>query len=264
MSEAQFEKPSSSLTVYRGWPTVGAYVWSPFVIKLEARLRFSGTPYTTDSGSPLKAPKGKIPYIEYTDETNRTITLGDSTLIINHLTDSGTLPDLNATLSPGKKAIDLALRALLEDKLYFYHTWERWTQNYYRMRDHVLSALPYPIRVLVGLLAYRKTVQTLYGQGTGRYSADEIRAFRLEIWENINVLLAASKAASTVDNHSPFWILGGESPSEADAVVFGFVVSVLVCTASPESRAVVRGFPMLVEYAKRIHEKFFPDYERWE
>ncbi|KAF2490774.1 putative glutathione S-transferase [Lophium mytilinum] len=250
--------------VYRGWPTIGAHVWSPFIIKLEARLRFSSITYTTESGSPTKAPKGKIPYVKYRDQSNHTTTLGDSTLIINQLTHSGTLLDLNAPLSPEKKAVDLALRALLEDKLYFYHTWERWTKNYYVMRDHILSAIPYPIRILVGLLVYRKVVQTLYGQGTGRYSADEIRTFRLEIWENVNALLVCSKSASPEGSRAAFWIFGGAGPSEADAVVFGFVVSVLVCTASPESREVVRGFPVLVEYAERIHENFFPDYEKWE
>jgi hypothetical protein len=46
--------------------------------------------------------------------------LGDSTLIISKLEDDGLLDDLNSKLSPVEKANDLALRALLEDKLYFY------------------------------------------------------------------------------------------------------------------------------------------------
>jgi glutathione S-transferase len=104
------------LTLYRGWLEPGKHVWSPFVIKLEARLRFAGVSYTTECGSTRTAPKGKIPYLECEDGT-----LGDSTLITKQLVDWGRLPDLNATLSPADKAHDHALRALLEDKLYFYH-----------------------------------------------------------------------------------------------------------------------------------------------
>lgn len=237
-SKSQGSKP---LIVYRGWRDPGKHVWSPFVIKLEARLRFAGVSYVAECGSTRTAPKGKIPYIECSEGS-----FGDSTLIIKQLSEWGKLPDLNAGLSPAAKATDLALRALLEDKLCFYHvrslfycavvrlliylqTWERWVMNYYTMRDHILSTLSWPMRFLVGNLIYRGTVKKLDGQGTGRYTADEIEAFRQEIWESINALLVASERGSR--RPRPFWVLGGEQPTEADATLFGFIVSVLVCTA---------------------------------
>ena len=42
-------------------------------------------------------------------------------------------------------------------------TYERWVQNYYTMRQGVLGALPYPVQVIVGLLAYRKMARNLDG-----------------------------------------------------------------------------------------------------
>ena len=33
---------------------------------------------------------------------------------------------------------------------------------------------------------------------------------------------------------------------------------------APESQELVRSFPAIVDYATRIHERYFPDYERWE
>lgn len=100
------------------------------------------------------------------------------------------------------------------------------------MRDHVLWALPYPMKIVVGLLIYRGTMKTLHGQGTGRYSDDEIRSFRLEIWEGINALLARSrKTATSNTDGKPFWVLGDENPTEADASLFAFIISVLTCTA---------------------------------
>lgn len=204
------------ITVFRGWKDFGKYVWSPYVIKLEARLRFAGVQYKTEAGSPRIAPKGKIPYIECRNlssiskslaeqETSRSgLLLSDSALIAKTLTEWGVLPDLNNALEPSKRLQDLAVIAMLENKLYFLQVchntlllastallttrdirqgFERWIQNYYTMRDHVLWALPYPVRVLVGLLIYRNNVATLHGQGTGRFTPEEIATFRHEIWE---------------------------------------------------------------------------------
>jgi hypothetical protein len=135
------------------------------------------------------------------------------------------------------------------------------------MREHVLSALPYPMRVVIGFLIYRTTTQTLHGQGTSRYTPDEIQSFRREIWEGINDLLVSARASSTAiayPRNSPFWILGGEHPTEADATLFAFITSVLVSTACPDSQSLVKGFPVVIEYAGRIHDRYFPDYEKWE
>lgn len=118
-----------SITIFRGWEDFGKHVWSPFVIKLEARLRFAGVKYTVDVGSPKTAPKGKIPYVEFnhapaaagTGASEGKTQLSDSTFIIKALSERGVLPDAGAGLSPTQRSHDIALRALLEDKLYFYH-----------------------------------------------------------------------------------------------------------------------------------------------
>jgi hypothetical protein len=112
-------------------------------------------------------------------------------------------------------------------------TRERWLENYYAQRDKALWAIPYPIRVVVGLLVHRKVSQMLHGQGTGRYTADEIRIFRKEIWEVVNRLLetSARQSRAHVERREPFWCLGGAEPTEADTTLYGFVVSVLISTS---------------------------------
>jgi len=115
------------ITVYRGWKGSGNYVWSPFVTKLEFRLRYDGLSYDVEAGSTFKAPKGKIPYITIAEKDHEggdmgsSTCLADSTLIIQALVENGLLEDINASLSPVDRAHDLSLRAILEDKLYFYH-----------------------------------------------------------------------------------------------------------------------------------------------
>lgn len=110
-----------SLKLFRGFPSKPAYVWSPFVTKLEARLRFAGLAYTTDQGAPVKAPRGKIPYLHISKEKNGgSEMLSDTQLISEKLVAEGLADDLNGNLTAAEKAHDLAFRALLEDKLYFY------------------------------------------------------------------------------------------------------------------------------------------------
>jgi hypothetical protein len=88
------------------------------------------------------------------------------------------------------------------------------------------------MQVIVGMIAYRSVSATLYGQGTMRFSNEEIATLREEVWENINVLLVESRGRmEAVDSGSIFWLLGGIGPSEADATLFGFITSNLVCDA---------------------------------
>lgn len=109
------------IVLYRGFPVSNSYVWSPFVTKLEARLRFAELRFRIDQGSMSKSPRGKIPYIEIT-QTNQDqpTVLSDTSLIIQRLVDDDVCPDLNEPLSPIARAQDAAIRALLEDKLAFY------------------------------------------------------------------------------------------------------------------------------------------------
>lgn len=111
-------------------------------------------------------------------------------------------------------------------------TRERWIDNYYTMRDHALGAIPYPVRVVVGILAHRKHSAMLHGQGTLRFTNEEVTMFKHDIWGTIAGLLQASKKeVGSQSADDPFWALGGDQPTEADAVLFGFIISVLISTA---------------------------------
>ncbi|KAI8635526.1 hypothetical protein F5Y19DRAFT_14022 [Xylariaceae sp. FL1651] len=263
-----------TITVSRGFKDAGQYVWSPYVTKLEARLRFGGVSYKTDAGSPRSGPKGKIPYItlQHAAAASTSPThgkgaeagqqLGDSTLIAKALCEGGVMTDLNARLSKAERAYDLALRSLLEDRLSFYLSWERWTQHYYTMRDHVLWPVPWPLRVFVGSMVYRNTVATLHGQGTGRLTPEEIATFRHEVLESFADLLLESRAkAGPAEGGEPFWVLGGPGPTDVDATLFGFMASMLMTTAGPSAQADAKSFPVLLEFVRRVHERYFSDYE---
>lgn len=257
-------KASQRVAIYRGADLPSQYTWSPFVSKLELRCRLSGLKYICEIGFPPSGPKGKIPYVEVTLPGQPPIWLPDSTLIAKDLMSKDLLHNLNAGLSRVERGQDLSIRALMEDKLAFYDTHERWVKNYYVMRDHAMSKLPYPARIVAGILAYRGIIQRLHEQGTGRFSDAEITAFTEEVWESVNGLLEASLEKQQ-EKGDCFWVLGGTGPSEADTTVFGFVVANLVSDSAPWSRNMLKTkFPNTVEYARRIHKKFFPDYQMWD
>ena len=104
--------------------------------------------------------------------------------------------------------------------------------NYYTMRDHTLWAVPYPLRIIVGMIVQRRHTAMLHGQGTGRFSDEELAQFKSEIWQTLDDQLNVSRIKADKEGlEGPFWILGGSHPTEADATLFGFIVSVLVCSA---------------------------------
>jgi hypothetical protein len=109
-----------TVTLYRDRDMPGSYGWSPFVAKLETRLRFSHLPYTAQLGSLFESPKGKLPYIKVSEAAGGPPSiLSDSSFITRALIEEAVIDDLNADLSPAQKAMDLAIRSLLEDKIYF-------------------------------------------------------------------------------------------------------------------------------------------------
>ncbi|KAK3323045.1 hypothetical protein B0H66DRAFT_474733 [Apodospora peruviana] len=254
-------KDTPKLIVYRNSLQQGKYNSSPFVNKLETRLRLAGVPYRTAFGTKKQAPRGKIPFVGFEDSSEL---IADTTLIIRKFVDDGILLDLNAALTPVQRAQDLAIRALLEEKLYFYIVRERWMDNFYAMRPNALVGMPYLMQVVIGNFAYRAVKGALYSQGTGRLLSEEVSELKAEAWESLSAMLAEARINSSLyEDEEPFWVLGGAEPTEADAVVYAFIAGSLVCPAGPESKNIIRGLPVLIDYAKRIHSRYFSDYESW-
>lgn len=113
---------SKDLTLYRGFTDRDNFVWSPFVSKLEFRLRQGQISYDYEPGSTRTAPKGKVPYVDFHNVQEGDPTqMGDTSLITDHLIKRGKLPDLNASLSETDKLADMAIRAMIEEKLFFYN-----------------------------------------------------------------------------------------------------------------------------------------------
>ena len=65
----------------------------------------------------------------------------------------------------------------------------------------------------------------LYFQGTGRHTSDEVKEMRREAIGALADYAAAAMAKVDADSSEPFWILGGDKPTEADFTLFGYLAN---------------------------------------
>jgi len=98
------------------------------------------------------------------------------------------------------------------------------------MRDQgPFGNIPWGIRHLAGLAIYGYCWTMLYFQGTGRHKSDEVKLLRREaVGAVADYAEAALAKAAGKDDKEPFWILGGEKPTEADFTLFGYLSGHLV------------------------------------
>lgn len=104
---------------------------------------------------------------------------------------------------------------------------EKWIDNFYIQRDGALQSKHISLKFMIGLVAHWRVTQTLHSQGSGRFSSEEQKMFRYEIWKTLEEMLADRQAA-VEHQDQPFWCLGGQTATEADAVVFAFISTALV------------------------------------
>lgn len=178
---------------------------SCFCVKLETFLMMNNIEYEIVPG--LKSSsKGKLPWIEWNDET-----IADSQFIIRRLSQTYNI-DMDRPLTAEQKAVSTAVVSMIEDSLY-------WTMVYSRWLTHSIADINCLVRLPVALAYFvipriiAKVRKSLHGQGYGRHSVEEIKYIA-------NKQLAA---LSQLLGQQPY--LFGWSVSFADVVLFSFLAT---------------------------------------
>lgn len=189
--------------------------FSPFCFKAEVYLKLAGIPYTTELADSRKAPKNKLPVLV---DSGRTI--ADSSAIIEHLERTREKP-LDSALTPRQRAIATAVRAMLEEKLYFVIVYERWKLDanwaIYKPQFKELAVrlgVPSLLHGIVLAQVRKQMLTALQGQGIGRHTPDEIVAMAKSILDAVAELC-----------EGPYFF--GAQPTTLDATVYAFVQSIL-------------------------------------
>jgi len=219
---------------------------SPFCLKLEAYLRFASLKYTVVSQPDFNlAPKGKLPFIERNGEI-----YDDSSFIINWINDQIDFnPD--ATLVSDEKAITLATKRLLEDHLYFIIMNHRWlTKDGYKFTKTCFKDIPCFVKPFVLRKIRNNIKNTLYLQGIGRFSDDELYEIANEDIKCLSNLLGESE-----------YIFGTQEPTSLDIYVFSFIASIIQLPYDYPLKTLVMNRRNLVNHCKRIGHLYFQEYD---
>lgn len=231
------------ITLYVSGPRFGLPDSSPFVSKAEVLLKLSGMPYRTAPADFGKAPKRKIPYFE--DDGHR---FGDSTFLRFHLEDKYGV-DFDRGLSPAEKGIAWAFEKLAEDQLYWALVHARWMDkaNFDKGPRAFFDAVPAPLRPIVVPLIRRSVAKSLYAQGFGRHSKEEIQRLATRTLDAIAATLGGKP-----------WLMGA-APCGADASVWAMVAGMLCPHFDTPIRTAAEQHGNLVAYRDRGLALWFPE-----
>jgi glutathione S-transferase len=229
------------ITLYTFGPNFGLPDPSPFVLKTMLQLKFAGLPFREDRGGFFKAPKRKLPYID-----DDGVKIADSCFIRFHIEKKYGF-DFDAGLTAEQRATAWAVERMCEDHLYFALIDVRWRDeaNFAKGAANFFDALPGPVRPLIRRSVRRKVMQTLYLQGTGRHSPQEVAELACRDIDALAVLLA----------DKPF--LMAEKPCSADAAVWAMLAGLLVPPLDSPGRQALRSRANLVAYTLRLAGTYF-------
>jgi glutathione S-transferase len=232
------------ITLYQLSRTWGIPNLSHFCAKLETYLRMAQLPYQVVNTLPLKAPRGKLPYIE--DNGKKIV---DSRLIIHYL--QLTYGDLlDDHLSSEEKAIAKGFQRLLEEHLYWVTMFTRWSHteaNWQTNKQAIFGGLPPVVRDLAAL-SYRYRINSqIRGHGIGRHTPEEV--FKLGK-EDIDAL-------AHFLGKKPYFM--GDKPSSLDASAFGILVNTIGCPIESPVKDYALTKTNISDYCKKMQSEYFPE-----
>ncbi|MFO0657829.1 MAG: glutathione S-transferase family protein [Polyangia bacterium] len=222
---------------------------SPFVVKVAHYLRMIAVAYEPCAGNARKAPKGKLPYIEDSGAV-----VADSSFILDHLRKK--YQDLDAGMSAQDRALAVAVKALLEEQLYFVMVTQRWKEDrgfavLQKGLAEILrkAGLPsFAITTVAGLIR-KQVIKTVNAQGMGRHSEQEVEDIGIASLESLSELLGDKKNFL------------GDAPRSIDATVFAFLWLILAAPYENAVKAYAQSKTNLVAYTERHKTQYWSDWK---
>ncbi|MFT7128715.1 MAG: glutathione S-transferase [Gammaproteobacteria bacterium] len=212
---------------------------SPFCLKVEMALRYLDIDFEIkEISDPRKAPKGKLPYIDFSGEI-----VADSEIIFRFL-DRFTQGQLYRNLSPEQHALGTAFSRLVEDHLYWLVVASRWLDDAWfpHVSQGFFGDMPIPLRWIVPIVARKQVRKTFDLHGLGAHSLEEQKTF------------ARSDLKAISDEIGDKLYLFGE-----DICVFDFTTASLLSGIFDNTPAtwltpIAREFPNLSDYSERVQK----------
>ena len=212
---------------------------SPFCLKVETFCQLAGIPYKSIPTLPLKAPRGKLPFI--IDEGQR---IADSGHILAHLRAKAPT-DIDAGLDARQRALGHLLRRTCEESLYFTVVYSRWIDEagWAVARPEFFRGLPRLVKALLPGRLRKKVRTQLFNQGYGRHSRDEVFALGVDDLTAI---------AAHLGDHA---FAVADRPTSFDSSVYALLKSILATPIDNPLKRAALGMPVLPAYVERV-ERF--------
>lgn len=232
------------ITLYQFDPAFGLPNASPFCMKLETYLRMAALPFEAPPGKMqdlMKAPKGKLPYINDGGKV-----VADSSLIIDYLKQTHG-DQLDGWLSTEQQATALAYQRLMEEHLYWAVVYTRWIEptGWALTKAAFFDTMPLPFKWFVPTLAQRGLVKSLHSHGMGRHSQAEIYALGMRDITALATFLA----------DKPYFM--GSEPCSLDATGYAFLANLVWPPIESPLKQHALKYPQLVAYCERMRSRYY-------
>lgn len=231
------------ISLYGFGPAFDIIDASPFVLKVDLFLRISGLEYTViNSTSNLqKAPKGKLPFIIDDGQT-----IADSYFILRYLQDKYEV-NIDTSLSDENVSLSKLLTKSLDENFYWCIVYSRWIkENTWPLaKEAFFGKMPFPLKVLVPIVARRGVQKSIKMHGIGRHSEEEILEITKDTLQSLSTLLA--------DKQYYF----GNEISSFDITAYSMLVQFIGVTIENEFTVMAQSFSNLVDYCQRITTKYY-------
>ncbi|KAI6171169.1 hypothetical protein M3Y97_01070000 [Aphelenchoides bicaudatus] len=218
------------------FPRCGSIIsTSPFAIKLETWLRFTGLPYTNISNEfTIGSAKGQIPFIELNGRQ-----FADSQAIIDMLKEKYHV-QIDDGLTARQQAEVRSLKVFIEESTQRIAVYDRSRVKKWAFKNFINGQVQKQLRT------------ALHAQGLGRNSPAEVDEIAKKDLTALSTLLGDKN------------YLYGDRPTTIDSSLFGTLVSLW---DPPLNSEAIKPFmqehtPNLVAYIKRIKQEYWPDYDK--
>jgi glutathione S-transferase len=213
---------------------------SPFGLKLLTWLKMNEVPYELRfEDNPGKGPKGKCPWVEIDGER-----IGDSQLVIERLAKRG--KSLDDALSPQQRAVATATRLMLEE--HYHQVWEHQLfihEGGWKRGLEFFDSIPKLLRSVARNHIRRQLRKQLIARGVGRHDQAQIVQMGKVVLDSMDDLIG----------DGPYFF--GETPTDIDAVVFGFLAVTHWTPVESPLWDHFRKRARLGKYCDRMREQYF-------
>lgn len=217
---------------------------APFPLKLGTWMRMMGVDFEwVVENDTRKGPKGKSPWIEHGE-----VRMGDSSLIMEYLTEALDLPNLDRALSAEQRALSVATQRMLEE--HYHQCFEHqlfFGQGGKERFAEMVETMPPIVNILLPRLIKRNFATQLRARGMGRHCE--------------NVIIEQGKAdldaLSALLGQKPYF--HGAEPTEIDACVFGFLGVTVYVEGDNALFDHAASQTNLMRHCERMRARFFPE-----